>query len=256
MPTPLIVFLRALRRRAAPIVLAALVATGPARADVSLTPHSAVYHVKIRIVSGRLDTELRWTGDRYVATHTIRPTGLSRMLAHGFIQESSEFFESGDGIRPDRYRSIDTISHDAENVDIRFDWSAGEAHGTVNDVPVSSSMDRVAHDRISIQYELMHDLLKYGKPDGEYVLFDIDRLKKLHVTMIGRRTLQVPAGTFEAVGIRHQTENSKRVTTLWCVEELGYLPVVIEQHRLGKLRVRAELEEYRQAPAAAAVNSR
>ena len=52
------------------------------------------------------------------------------------------------------------------------------------------------------------------------------------------------AGEFNAVGIQHQAENSSRVTTLWCVKELGYLPVVIEQHRKGKLRMRAELSKY------------
>ncbi|MDH3752084.1 MAG: hypothetical protein OEU40_15990, partial [Gammaproteobacteria bacterium] len=54
----------------------------------------------------------------------------------------------------------------------------------------------------------------------------------------------VPAGEYEAVGIQHQAEGSKRVTTLWCVEELDYLPVIIEQHRKGKLRVRAVLNKY------------
>ncbi|MDZ7643602.1 MAG: hypothetical protein U5K76_04815 [Woeseiaceae bacterium] len=55
----------------------------------------------------------------------------------------------------------------------------------------------------------------------------------------------MPFGTFEAVGIQHKAEESSRVSTLWCVRELGYLPVVIEQHRDGKLRVRAELTDYR-----------
>jgi hypothetical protein len=34
---------------------------------------------------------------------------------------------------------------------------------------------------------------------------------------------------------------------LWCVEELGFLPVLIEQHRKGKLRVRASLRKYEPA---------
>ncbi|MCH8944992.1 MAG: hypothetical protein IH910_09435 [Proteobacteria bacterium] len=52
------------------------------------------------------------------------------------------------------------------------------------------------------------------------------------------------AGSYEAVGIQHQAEGSSRITTLWCVEELGYLPVVIEQHRKGKLKFRASLQKY------------
>ncbi len=89
----------------------------------------------------------------------------------------------------------------------------------------------------------MHDLLN-GGPNERYVLFDIDEFKTLVVRMVGERELETPAGKFTAVGIQHQAENSSRVTTLWCVEELGYLPVVIEQHRKGKLRMRAELNSY------------
>ena len=89
----------------------------------------------------------------------------------------------------------------------------------------------------------MHDLLN-GGPDERYVLFDIDEFKTLIVRNVGERTVSTPAGNFQAVGIQHQAENSSRITTLWCVEELGYLPVLIEQHRKGKLRMRAELSNY------------
>jgi len=61
---------------------------------------------------------------------------------------------------------------------------------------------------------------------------------------VGVKPVIVPFGRFEAIGIQHQATNSSRITTLWCVEELGYLPVLIEQHRKGKLRVRAVLTDY------------
>ena len=235
--------LAAIARCALVLLGVAAVAT-PSHAEAFLTPHSAKYKVKVSVVGGELTTSLNRSEDgRYVATHTIRPTGISRMLARGKISETSEFFAAEDGIRPDKYRSIDTLSRDRENVDIQFDWNSGEARGTVNDVFVTSVMDAVAHDRVSIQYELMHDLIS-GEPSTEYVLFDVDRLKTVTVRNIGRRTVNVPAGTFEAIGIQHQTANSKRTTTLWCVKELDYLPVLIEQHKKGKLRVRAVLNKY------------
>ena len=90
----------------------------------------------------------------------------------------------------------------------------------------------------------MLDLLN-GSPDTDYVLFDIDELKQVTVRNIGTKRVKVPAGSYDAVGIQHQAANSKRVTTLWCVEELNFLPVIIEQHRKGKLRVRAVLTAYR-----------
>lgn len=237
-------------------VLGALAAVAlPAWAEPSLTPHKASYNVKVSVVGGELTTQLsRNENGRYVATHTIRPTGMSRMLARGKITETSEFYSAEDGVRPDKYMSVDTLSRDKENVDIQFDWHSGEARGTVNDVFVVSAMDDVAHDRVSIQYELMHDLIN-GAPNDEYVLFDIDRLKIVNVQNVGSKTIKTPAGKFEAVGIRHQTANSKRTTTLWCVEELDYLPVLIEQHKKGKLRVRAVLRKYTPDPMVAAVSS-
>ena len=93
----------------------------------------------------------------------------------------------------------------------------------------------------------MHDL-QNGGPHERYVLFDIDEFKTLVVTKVGERRVSTPAGDFTAVGIQHRAENSSRVTTLWCVKDLGYLPVVIEQHRKGKLRMRAELKHYSALP--------
>jgi hypothetical protein len=212
-------------------------------AESSLTPHSAEYKVKISVLGGQLVTELKSTQTGYVATHVIRPTGMSRMFARGTISESSAFDTAPDGVRPTEYSSSDTISRDKTKVSIRFDWETGEARGTVNDEDLLSVMDTLAHDRVSIQYELMHDLLN-NEPSTEYTMFEIDRLRTVNVRNIGVRKVKVPAGEYEAVGIQHQAEGSKRVTTLWCVEELDYLPVIIEQHRKGKLRVRAVLNKY------------
>ena len=217
-----------------------------AGAEEKLTPHTAEYKVKVNVVSGQLRTELASMEDGYVARHTIRPTGLSRVLSRGSIEETSAFVTAVGGVRPRRYFTSDTLSSDKENIDIEFDWSAGEARGTVNGAPVTSVMNAIAHDRVSIQYELMYDLLNDG-PSPEYVLFDVDHLKTVMVRNIGRQTIKVPAGSYTAVGIQHQAVNSKRITTLWCAEELGYLPVVIEQHRKGKLRVRATLTRYQPA---------
>jgi hypothetical protein len=214
-----------------------------AGAETPLVAHTAEYRIKISLLGGKLRTELKTDGDAYIATHIVKPTGMSRILANGVITESSSFLTAADGIRPDKYWSVDSLSRDKSRVEIQFDWDSGEARGTVDEQAVLSTMDAIAHDRISIQYELMHDLLN-GEPSKQYTLFDVDKLKTINVRNIGRKTVKVRAGQFEAVGIQHQAENSKRVTTLWCVEELGYLPVIIEQHRLGKLRMRATLESY------------
>ena len=225
------------------VLLGASVLALPALADSSLQPHSAGYKVRISVVNGQLNTELKAADDGYIATHVIKLTGMSRIFSRGGLNETSEFHTTADGVRPVEYSSTDTISRDKTNAVVRFDWDTGEARGTVNGEEILSTMGALAHDRVSIQYELMHDLLNNG-PSAEYTMFEIDKLRTLHVRNIGQKTVKVPAGKFEAVGIQHQAEGSKRVTTLWCVEELGYLPVIIEQHRLGKRKFRAALSKY------------
>lgn len=224
------------------ILLTSFDAAGAAAAE-RLQPHTAEYRVKISVVSGQLSTELTATDSGFVARHVIFPTGLSRLLAGGEIAEASEFEDGENGLYPTAYRSDDTLSKDESHADIQFDWSALRASGKVNDEDFSAVLDRLSFDRVSIQYKLMTDLLN-GGPESQYRLFDVDKLKTLHVRSIGSERVRVPAGTFTAVGIQHQAEDSSRVTTLWCVEELGFLPVIIEQHRNGKLRVRATLKRY------------
>jgi hypothetical protein len=215
-------------------------------AEPLLTPHTAVYKVKISGISGQLNTELRRTGNRYTARHVIRPTGIAKIFAHGRMDVTSDFDDQADGVIPTRYQAVDTIRDDPE-VDLRFDWTSNVAIGTVGEEHVRLQLDGIAYDSVSIQYELMHDLLTGNRSD-QYTLFDVDKMRIANVSNIGEKKVETKAGQFTAVGIQHQKEGSSRTTTLWCVEELDYLPVIVEQHRKGKLTFRAKLVEYSPNP--------
>ena len=208
-----------------------------------LTPHSAEYRVKISVLSGRLNTSLIRTDTGYEANHRIRPTGLARMVSGGTIEEFSSFQNTANGIVPVHYVSNDSLTRDKTRANVDFDWETNTITGTVNDEAVEVVLEEFAHDRVSTQYQLMSDLMNGGVAE-RYVLYDIDEIKILNVSVIGEREIRVPAGEFTAIGIRHQAEGSSRVTTLWCVEELDYLPVMIEQHRRDELRMRASLRSY------------
>lgn len=215
----------------------------PAFAGSSLTPHKAEYRIEISIVNGKLTTQFEKTENGFFAESVIEATGMSRIFARGSIREKSWFSVHDGSILPDQYRSADTISSDHESVDLDFDWSAREITGYIDGVDFRSPLDDDVHDRVSLQYGLMFDLLNGGER-AQYFLQDAEELKPLTISNIGTRAVKVPFGNFNAIGIQHQREGSSRVTTMWCVEELGFLPVVIEQHRKGKLRLRAELTKY------------
>lgn len=225
------------------VVMLAVSLGTTARAETAFTPHAAEYNVKISVLRGRLSTRLEDTGEGYTAHHVIKPTGLARLVARGTIDEYSEFEYTAGDIRPYVYRSHDEITKKKTRADLRFDWDNFEAIGTVNGEDFSFLMGELAHDRVSIQYQLMRDLMS-DRASETYRLFNIDEMRTLNITRIGEKQVSVGAGQFTAIGIRHQAEGSSRVTTLWCVQELGYLPVVIERHRKGKLQMRATLDEY------------
>jgi len=224
------------------LLIGALMLAAPAAAHASLTPHTAVYKVKIKVVSGRLHTELRRTADGYVANHVIMPTGMARLISRGKMDVRSEFVNTANGVRPIEYESIDTIRDDP-HVDLTFDWEKHQATGTVDGSPVTYPLTGITYDSVSIQYALMQDLLN-GGVGAHYSLFDLDETKHVYASNIGTKQVSTKAGKFTAVGIQHQKEGSSRITTLWCVEALGYLPVIIEQHRKGKLNFRATLVQY------------
>lgn len=223
---------------AATAVLLALSTAGAGE----LTPHRAEYKVKISVVSGQLNTELRATDTGYDATHVIKPTGISRMITRGTMNVSSVFTTAPDGVKPVRFHEIDTIRDEPET-QVSFDWTTNQASGTVGEDEVTLQLEGISHDNVSIQYQLMHDL-KYDTPRATYVLFDVDKMRVADVRNIGTKTVKTKAGEYEVVGIQHQKIGSKRVTTLWCAPELDYLPVVIEQHRKKKLNFRATLTNY------------
>ena len=224
------------------ILVVVAVAFAPLAFAGDLTPHRAEYKVKIAVVSGQLNTELRATDAGYVATHVVKPTGMSRMITRGRMQVSSEFTAAEGGVRPVAYHAIDTIRKDPE-AHINFDWEANEARGTVGEDDVVLQLDGLSHDAVSIQYELMHDLIN-DAPSASYVLFDIDKMRVANVRNVGTKSVKTKAGRFDVVGIEHQKEGSSRKTTMWCAPELDYLPVIIEQHRKGKLNFRASLTSY------------
>ena len=219
---------------------------GQSLAETSLTPHRAQYKVRISVVSGQLSTELRRSEAGYIANHVIKPTGLSRIITRGTMNVTSEFVSGESGIQPARFSAVDTIRDDP-NVDLTFDWDLNEVTGTVGEEAVDWQLEGLAYDSVSLQYQIMHDLLS-GEANKQYALFDIDKLKDVVVSDVGEKQVKTKAGRFSAVGIQHQKVGSSRTTTMWCVEELGYLPVIIEQHRKGKLKFRASLVSYTPIP--------
>lgn len=243
----MVIGLRAIRsKRRVAVVLALSLMAGTATsnaADKTLTPHRATYKVKISVLSGEMQSRLDLADDEYASSSTIKPRGLARLITRGSIQENSTFRIEDDRVRPTTYSSSDSLSKGGEDVSMSFDWEMLDVLRKVDEVESRTKLDSVVVDRATLQYALMFDLLN-GNIQREYVLIESDEVKKLAVTIKSEKTVKVPFGEYEVIGISHRAETSTRETTLWCAPSLGYLPVIIEQYRDGKIQGTIVLTEY------------
>lgn len=239
-------------RRLGVLLLAVSAATVPAAYAQVLAPHEATYKIKAGFASGELTTKLEFVDGTYVARHTADPRGLAGLVASGQIQERTSFIINEGDVQVSTYSSNDSLSQDKGRISLSFDWAAESMTGTVAPVdaaplPVEIALDEPLHDRLSIQYQLMLDLLNDSKAT-RYRLFDPDGTKTLNISLVGTRTIKVGRTKYEAVGIQHQADGSSRTTVMWCVPKLDYLPAMIEQRRKGKLKVRVSLQRYTPLP--------
>ena len=143
-----------------------------------LTPHTAEYKIKISVLGGKLNTTLEATENGYRAESAIQATGMSRMLARGAIRESSVFEYGEEGLRPNRFLSTDSLSKRGQNVDLTFEWNDSKVSGYIDNEDFSAELDGLVHDRVSLQYGLMFDLLQ-GAARDNYALQDAEELKSL-----------------------------------------------------------------------------
>jgi len=212
-------------------------------ADDALQPHSAVYKVKIGVLRGQMKSQLELNHGVYVSNSVVQPTGIARIVSRGSIVENSTFTVADGRVRPATYTGFDTLSKNGQDVSLVFNWASNEMDGKADDLQFERQLVSGTIDRASLQYALMADLSS-DRLRAEYVLQDIGETKVLSVTSAGSKVVEVPYGEFNVVGITHRAASSSRETTLWCAPALGFLPVIIEQYRDGKLRGQVLLSTY------------
>lgn len=215
-------------------------------AEITLVPHHAIYKVKIRVLGGEMRSGLEISGPDYRVASEVSPKGIARLITRGTIRENSHFSIVNGHVRPTLYSSSDTLSKNGHEIQMTFNWDANVAVGDRDGLPYEASLEDNVIDRASLQYTLMYDLSN-NQLQAEYILIEADGLKRLAVTTKGRKSVDVPYGQYNVIGISHRAESSSRETTLWCAPTLGYLPVVIEQHRNGKMLGKIVLVDYQRS---------
>ena len=181
-------------------------------------------------VAGTKVARTRWSlapgaGGTYVSTSRTEPIGVFSLIRDDTRVERSEWTYEGDWLQPLTYR-YERTGRKAREIDIEFDWETNIARhhspGAVWRLPVP----RGTMDKFNYILALMRDLSR-GERRVEYAIADGGRLRRYVLANVGEERIETALGTFHTTVIRRERENGKRLTTFWCAEELGFLPVKI-----------------------------
>ena len=117
---------------------------------------------------------------------------------------------------------------ESRNVQLDFDWTTNQVVNTVNGQPWSMALEHGTQDKLLYQLSIMQDL-HTSKTSLHYPIADGGKLKYYDIEIVGKERIHIELGTFDAVRLRHI--KGRRKTTMWCAEQLGYLPIRIEQQK-------------------------
>jgi hypothetical protein len=239
-------------------MLGILCAAGPAAADaqdtqpLTVQPFTAVYQLEWHgLIAGYSTLTLSQpTPGTYEYSSVNRARGIFRLAFPDAISERSRFRVVRGHVEPLAYQEDNGPGRAKQNVSLTFDWAAGRARGSASEKPVDQPLEPATQDPLSVQVELMRDLIA-GEAPTHFLLFDHDAAKQYNYTREGTETLDTAMGRFDTVIYRSDRPDSDRVMRLWLAPALGYLPVQAVRWRKGKIEFELHIHELQRSPAPA-----
>lgn len=165
----------------------------------------------------------------YVYESHSKPAGYARWFTKSVLMERSEWrYDKLRQLQPLSYSYDRTGDSDKErHVKLVFDWANSRITNIINNDPWKMELPSGALDKLLYQLAVVNDLQLGKRTNLEYNVADGGSMKKFKFDVIGEQRIKTALGEFDTLKIK--TEGT-RTTTLWCAKQVGYLPVLIEQH--------------------------
>lgn len=169
--------------------------------------------------------------------------GVLALFRDDEVIERSHWRLTDNGYEPLEYVYQHTGSKKNRDVHINFDWADNEVRMRVNNDNWEMDLEPGTLDKMLYQLAMMRDLGN-GVRDIRYRVADGGKIKSYNFETFGRESVETPYGDFEALKVERFRDDRERETLLWCVEELGYLPVKVVHIEPDGLQTTAVLESY------------
>jgi hypothetical protein len=212
------------------ILIIFLACTSPLRADESVP---APFEASFKIVrNGMKVAEMhsslsRLDNDNYIYRSETNSTGLASIFYKLHVLEESHWYLHEQQIKPLNY-SYDRIKKKKEkHKKTVFDWKNMQAHYVGDGTKSSFELQAGMTDKLLYQINLMHDL-KMGHTPTSYTVVDGAKIKTYKLKYLGEESIDTPIGRFNTMKFSRLKSGNKDRITLWCAEDLHYLPIKVE----------------------------
>jgi hypothetical protein len=228
-----------MRKHAIKCWLGVLVFWGGTVCADELTPFEASYAwswhgATIAVSTLRLQ---RQDANTWIYSSTSEPRGLGHLYPYR-PKLQSVLRVTDQGVEPLSFRA-DGGNTD-HNADVKFDWQSGRASGVYEGVQVDMPIKPGIQDDLSVQIELIADLLR-GKSPPTLSMIDKNSVREYRYQREGDATLPTPFGEVATVIYASQHPGSPRITRFWCAPSMGYLPMRVEQKRIDQVEWTMEI---------------
>ena len=141
------------------------------------------------------------------------------------LYESSRGRLDDNGIYPEQY-DYERSGDRQRNARLSFDWETMIVENDVAGSHWEMAIEPGTVDKLATQLGMMIALGE-GKQDVTYSVADGGTLKQYRYRVIGRETLDLPAGTFKTVKVIKIRKDIDQQVIIWFAPELHYLPARI-----------------------------
>lgn len=198
--------------------------------QISLTQFTAYYKIiKGGISVGETKRSVASINDdTFIFRSETNPRGFLSWISDAYVMEQSIWKFNEADMRPLEYTYKNTNDNKTRTVQLLFDWHKNRVTNIINGDPWHMNLAPGVLDKLLYQLKMMQDL-RNGARVLKYAVADGGRIKDYVIDILGEEALEIDLGRFSALKLKRTTDS--KTTTWWCVEQLAFLPVKIQQEK-------------------------
>jgi hypothetical protein len=211
-----------------------------------LQPFELTYAVNYSVAKGDSTLALSSDGNgHYTLQSTTTAKGMAKLIAPNPVTERAEFKINSDGsVQALSYALDDGSEKEGEDINIRYDWDAGQATIESEKGEELKPLTPETMDQLIMQAAAIASV-QAGKETFSFLQLkpgrDIDRYEYKKVS---EETLKTGIGEIDTLKYSRGKPGSEKLTYFWFAPAHAYAPIRLERIKKGKTVFKGVIESF------------